>query len=272
MVLGLAVHSESSNEPYLSRVADWQVLPTSTTGMTDTAIVQRDLSKTTNPDLGATGSAVIDASDGVATLDGTNAGLEVTGPVVDGTAPFTAMVDLDPNVAAMASSSRTDFRLMGQRGAGSVDSSWAAWFHKTGSGADPSGATYVQGYLEFGTWSSPSSGVTTGAETTDALRTLGGDTGEGEMHVTVAYRPHVEELPEASDMEIALYDGGVNGLLGVEPFSAPVQGAGSLAVGKGWKSGLYTDWLPADVQEVALFAGGAVDDEISTVDAWAADQ
>lgn len=251
---GDAIHPTDNNQPYLSRVADW--IPNADgTGMVDVSVFERR-------GLTLIGAAPTGAGDGTeVTLDGTDNGLEVAGPVVDGTAPFTVNVHFSPDIGAMAAAGSSVFRVAGQRGPdGGPDSSWALWFQRESD----VGVTPVVGYFVFGSWSSPSALSEAGDPATNIVdheATL-----DSEMDVTAAYRPADESEPNPNDMELAVFVDATP--VGAATFNSPVQGSGTFDVGMADHSGTWSDWLPADVSEVTVMAGGADNDQVDQVSDW----
>lgn len=256
---GNAIHPYISNDAYLSRVADWNAAYSTTSSVPDVSSFAR-------PGLALTGGASVDTTSDapVVTLDGSSGGLEVQGPVVDGTSAFTVNVDMAPNIASMTGAD-TSYRIAGQQGAsGGPDSSWALWFERTAVNTDGT----VQGYFKLGSWSAPSTGSVAGGASADDLVTLDGS----EFNVTGVYRPADSTEPDPSAMQLAVYvnlqgtDGATE--VGETAFSGPAQGTGAFALGTGWKAGAWSDWLPADISEVTVFAGGASADQIPNLPDW----
>jgi hypothetical protein len=231
-----ALEDTTTGTPAVEMVADWD--PNGATGTT--------LADTTSGyarSLSLTGGASLDGQ--ALVLDGTSGAATTPGPVVDGTASFTAttLADLDGAVLAKKPVGYTA-QLIGQRSA--TGASWGIWYQLTSVATepDPDGGpdlTVPHGYWWFGRYNAD--GTFTGAKSDD-LADLGSP-----VRLTGTY--------DAPSETVHFYLGGAeNGADDLHPYTAD-PGTGSFTVGEQQAAG-ESNWghyVPGKISDIRLWVG-----------------
>ncbi|MFJ8695408.1 LamG-like jellyroll fold domain-containing protein [Streptomyces roseolilacinus] len=203
--------------------------------------------------LSAEGAQLAEGDDGKELrLDGVKGYAQATGPVIDETGSFTvsARVRLDSaKLAALPVGSRA--HVLGQATPSGVESSWALWAEKT------SEETYR---WRFGRTATDATGKVLHTTWASSQEPAELDTW---VQVTGAY-DHAEEA-ETGYGNLRLY---LSAASEASPentsFTAPTQGAGTLAAGRGSAKGATGHYLPGAVADLRVWTGAMIADQINT--------
>ncbi|WP_161962435.1 LamG domain-containing protein [Nocardioides speluncae] len=232
--------SDSTTQPHLAQVADWQ-LPTSTALPDRSAYARAALTPTR--------VAQIDSEAGVVRLSGVDEALIGPGPVIDETSPFTLSADFAIESANLSPGQRV--RVAGQRlAAGSDLSSWALWYKY--AGVDALGNRRGEWVL-----------ARTDADGTEQTTFHDAPPPVGEVRLNAVYRPtETDLLADPDEMKVCLHLGTTQ-LRCIEQFPAPSQGAGEIAVGKAPSGAGWTDWMTGNLRRFRVFAGAATREQMA---------
>ncbi|MFI8186484.1 LamG domain-containing protein [Actinacidiphila glaucinigra] len=186
-------------------------------------------------------------------LDGTG-GAEFDTPLVDATGSFTVAVEALVDGAALADKPNGyRVQVLGQRTA--TGSSWGLWFEKTGldttghevldengdpvldeNTGEPLSETWALGRWHFGRLTTDGSGASVQSDETAVLGT--------EVQLTGVY--------DAQTEQISLY---LVDRQGVPTAFTAAASSGGAAVGQGWLSSTWGNYLPGRVSHVRMWAG-----------------
>ncbi|WP_256070125.1 MULTISPECIES: LamG domain-containing protein [unclassified Streptomyces] len=240
--------NDAADTPAVEMVADWNPDGASGTTLADTTSgYARSLS--------LTGGASLDGQ--ALVLNGTSGAASTPGPVVDGTASFTAttLADLDSAALAKKPAGYTA-QLIGQRSSGG--SSWGVWYQLTSveTEPDPDGGpdlTVPHGYWWFGRLNADDS--FTGVKS-DELADLGSP-----VRLTGTY--------DAPSDTVHLYVGGTENAVDTThlPYSAD-PGTGSFTVSEAQRAG-EADWghyVPGKITDIRLWAGAMNAQQVGSLD------
>ncbi|MEV6583701.1 LamG domain-containing protein [Streptomyces sp. NPDC051582] len=185
-------------------------------------------------------------SNGALVLNGTTQGATAAGPVVDDTGSFTVTAEarLD-NTALLTKPNGYRAQVIGQRTASG--SSWGLWFEKTGVHSEPDEQDPAKDvYFVEGTWHF-------GRLTADGT----GTSVESESLAAVNAGAQVTGVHNAQSGTITLYVGAAG--QGQPKTYTAVTGSGELAVGKGYTSSAWGNFLPGQITGMRLWSGALQD-------------
>lgn len=211
----------------MALVGSWDPTTATGTSIADTAY-GRSLT------LSATGASL--SGDGGLSLDGATGAATTAGPVIDDSSSFTATAEVKLDQATLSQKPvGYTAQVFGERT--SSGSSWGLWYRQTA--ADPDLGT-AEGFWEFGRLNSDGS-TFTAVESTDIA------TMDGIQRLTGTF--------DSVTGKISFYIGKPQQYTATA--YTPAQGAGDLAVGKGWISSSWGHYLPGAVTDLRIWAGAA---------------
>ncbi|WP_258177231.1 LamG-like jellyroll fold domain-containing protein [Streptomyces solincola] len=237
---------EADGAPATELVAHWDGAAMTSTSLTErTAYLRSDL------DLSATGATPDQELDQLR-LDGKSGHASGAGAVIDETASFTvtASVKLDgARFAAMPVGTRA--HVFGQAAPGDKESSWALWVEKVSA----------DGYLwRFGRTATDATGKVVLRSTTESQ-----DAAELDTWVQVTGVFDATEEAEAGFGGTRLYVGPARqDDVATSSFTAPQQGKGAIAAGRGPAGGVNGHYLPGSLTEMRIWVGAMTEEHVRT--------
>ncbi|MFI8281251.1 LamG-like jellyroll fold domain-containing protein [Streptomyces sp. NPDC085929] len=193
-----------------------------------------------------TATAGTPVTGGALVLNGTTQAATAVGPVVDDTGSFTvtAQAKLD-NARLIDKPIGYRAQVIGQRTASG--SSWGLWFEKTGVHSEPDeqdparDVYFVEGTWHFGRLTADGTGASV----------------ESESLAAVNAGVQVTGVHNAQSGTITLYVGAAG--QGQPKAYTAVMGSGELAVGKGYTSSAWGNFLPGQITGMRLWSGAMQD-------------